>query len=80
MFVEFESRILDIRFSPESTGRLVRMTSDSRGALLELSNIDPGDSIKAIFAVEQPQDMLFHVQILDISADIPLKDRTVPLR
>lgn len=80
MYVNFESKILDIEFSPSSSGKIGKLTSDGHEALLELNNVDSGDFIEIFFSVERMQDTPFHIQLLDISADIPIKEQTTPLK
>ena len=67
MSVEFLSAILEIRFSPESAGRVVNIASEGHKAVLELESIAPRDKVTIFFSVERPQDKPFDIRLLDAS-------------
>jgi hypothetical protein len=67
MSVEFLSRISDIRFSPESAGRVVNIASEGYKALLELENIASRGQVTIFLSVERPQDKPFDIRLLDAS-------------
>ena len=80
MSVEFLSRILDVRFSPGSAGKIIKIAPDQHNAVLELENIAPKGEMTIFFSVERPQDKPFDIHLLDISERRPLKERTVPIK
>jgi hypothetical protein len=80
MSVEFLSEVLDIRFSPESAGKVVEIASDRRSAALNLENIAPKEQVTIFFTVEKPQDKPFDINLLDISDTGSLKERGVPIK
>lgn len=80
MSVEFLSRILDIRITPETAGSILKVTSDQRNAAINLNNIAPKDQVKIFFTVERSQDKPFDIYLFDISGSTYQKERVVPIR
>jgi len=80
MSVDFLSEICDIRFSPESAGKVVEITPDRHSAALNLENIAPKEQVTIFFTVEKPQDKPFDIHLLDISDARPLKEKGAPIK
>lgn len=80
MSVEFLSEVLDIRFSPESAGKVVEVAPDRRSAAMNLENIAPKEQVTIFFTVEKPQDKPFDINLLDISDARPLREKGAPIK
>jgi hypothetical protein len=80
MSVEFLSEVLDIRFSPESAGKVVEVSPDRRNAALNLENIAPKEQVTIFFTVEKPQDKPFDINLLDISDARRLSEKGAPTK
>jgi len=81
MSVEFLSRILDVRFDPESAGKIVEIAPGQLKAVLDLQNIAPKDEVTVFFTVEKPQEKPFDIYLMDIGeGGKPMKERAVPIK
>ena len=81
MSVNFLSRILDVRFDPESAGKIVEITSDQFNAVLDLQNIAPKDEVTVFFTVEKPQEKPFDIYLMDIGeGGKPVRERSTPIK
>ncbi len=80
MSVEFLSEVLDIRFSPESAGKVVEVAPGKHSAVLNLGNIAPKEQVTILFTVEKPQDKPFDIHLLDISDARRLSEKGAPIK
>lgn len=81
MSVEFLSRILDVRFDPESAGKIVEIAPGQLKAVLDLQDIAPKDEVTVFFTVEKPQEKPFDIYLMDIGeGGRPMKERAVPIK
>ena len=76
--VEFLSKILDIRISPESAGKFMAVARDQLSATIELKDIGPGDEVTVFLSVEKAQSKPFDVHLMDMSHERPVKERAIP--
>ena len=81
MSVEFLSRILDVRFDPESAGEVVEIAPDQLKGVLDLQDIASKDEVTVFFTVEKPQEKPFDIYLMDIGeGGKPIKERAVPIK